>query len=34
MNECVQNVSSNSGPASAIESATDSGLNAGFKWLP
>ena len=35
MHECVQNVSSNGGPAAALESAIDGGLNVvGFKWMP
>ena len=34
MYEYVQNVSSNGGPAAALESATDGGLNVGFKWMP
>ena len=34
MCECVQNVSSNGGPAVALESAIDGGLNVGFKWVP
>ena len=34
MYECVQNVSSNGGPASALESVIDGGLNVGFKGVP
>ena len=30
----VQNVSSNGGPAAALESAIDGVLNVGFKWVP
>ena len=32
MHECVQNVSSNGGPAAALESAIDGELNVGFEW--
>ena len=34
MYECVKNVSSNGGPATALESAIDGGLNVGFEWAP
>ena len=34
MYECVKNVSSNGGPATALESAIDGVLNVGFKWVP
>ena len=35
MYECVLNVSPNGGPAAALESAIDGGLNVvGFKWMP
>ena len=34
MHECVQNVSSNDGPAPALEIAIDGGLNVGFGWPP
>ena len=34
MYECVQNVSSNSGPACALENAIGGGLNVAFKWVP
>ena len=30
----MYNVSSNGGPAAALESATDGGLNVGFEWDP
>ena len=32
--ECVQNVSSNGGPATSLESVIDDGLNGGFEWVP
>ena len=32
--EREQNVSSNGGPATALESAIDGVLNVGFKWVP
>ena len=30
----MQNVSSNGGPATALESAIDGGRNVGFEWAP
>ena len=34
IHEYVQKVSSNGGPAAALESTIDGGLNAEFKWVP
>ena len=34
MHECLQNVSSNGGPAAALESAIEGGVNVESEWAP